>query len=108
MFRNIFNLLVVEGSRPIRLTSIMAHECAHMHTSIYMITRCACVRTFVRPLPDVRRRGAASPLTSTSQKRAHYGHTVILQGRGGATIKGHDHSNSRVQARMATGRGDSG
>ena len=38
---------------------------------------CVYVRTYVRPLPDVRRRSAASPLTSHVITRAHCGRTVI-------------------------------
>ena len=42
------------------------------------------------------------------KERVHCDRTVISQGRGRTTIKGHDRSNSQVQARMGIGRGDSG
>ena len=54
---------------------------------------------YVRPLPDVRRCGAASPLTSHVTKRGqHYGRAVILQDEGGA--QGHDRTNKAHMARQ--------
>ena len=63
------------------------------------------MRVYVRPLPDVLRRIAASPLTSHVTKR---GHIVVVLSYHKAEVEqqlqGHDRSNSRVQARMARQR----
>ena len=68
---------------------------------------CTYVRTYVRPLPDVRRRGVASPLTSMSQ-RAHIVvvlsyHKVEAEQQLKATI-----ARTAGSRRAWLGRGDSG
>ena len=56
------------------------------------------VRVYVRPLPDVRRCSAVSPLTSTSQREGtlwsycHKYHKVEVEQQ----LQGYDRSNSRV------------
>ena len=70
---------------------------------------CTYVRTYVRPLLDVRRHGAASPLTSHVTKRGHF--VVVLsyhKVEAEQQLHGHDCSNSWVQVRMAIGRGSRG
>ena len=63
----------------------------------------------VRPLPEVRRRGAASPLTSYVTKR---GHTVVVLSyhkvRGGATITRLRSLEPARSRRTWLGRGDCG
>ena len=75
-----------------------------MYTSIYMITRCARVRTYVRPLPDVWRCGAASPLTSQVTKRGHIVVVLSYHKVEAEQLQGHDHSNKVRMARQRRSR----
>ena len=75
--------------------------------SIYMITRYACVRVYVRPsvtgCPEARR---GVPIDLKRHKvRAHCGRAVISQGQ--QQLQGHDRSNS-MSRRAWLGRGDRG
>ena len=69
-----------------------------------MITRFACVHTYVRPLPEVQRHGVASLLTSHVTKRGHTVVVLITRSEVEQQLQGHDRLNSRVQARMARQR----
>ena len=68
-----------------------------MWTDIYNYTWLLGMRVYVRPLPDVLRRIAASPLTSHVTKGGHIVvvlsyHKVEVEQQ----LQGHDRSNSRV------------